>query len=86
MGSILTILSGYKTYVAAVGLVGLAVYNLSVGDFASAGNNFLLALVAVGLRGAVKSQTQEVKEITENQTRHFEYITNKQTQELKSST
>lgn len=85
MGSILTILSGYKTYIAAIGLVGLAVYNLSVGDFASAGNNFLLALVAVGLRGAVHAQTNEVLKITDNQTRRIEQLTDKQTEEIKSS-
>lgn len=86
MGSILALLAGYKTYIAAIGLVGLAVYNLSVGDFPSATNNFLLALAAIGLRHAVTVQTETVKEITEDQTRKIAQITDQQTRNLKSST
>jgi hypothetical protein len=46
----LTLLVQYKTYVAAVGLVGLAVYQASNGDLQTAATTFLGALVAAGLR------------------------------------
>lgn len=85
MGSIFSIFSGYKTYIAAVGLLGLSVYNLSVGDFTAAGNNLLLALAAIGLRHAVTAQTQQVLKITDNQTNRIEQIVDKQVQEMKSA-
>lgn len=46
-------LAGYKTYIGAAGLLGMAVYNLSQGDYANALQNFSLALAAFGLRAAV---------------------------------
>ncbi len=48
--------SGYKTYIAAAGLVGLAVYQASTGDFAQAFQTLMSALVAAGLRSAIASQ------------------------------
>ncbi len=45
--------SGWKTYIAAVGLLGLTVYQLSVGQFDMAGQTFLASLATVGLRHAV---------------------------------
>lgn len=46
-------LSGYKTYIAAVGLAGLALYQLSQAQFELAMQSFLAALAAAGLRDAV---------------------------------
>ena len=51
--NVIDVLSGYKTYIAAVGLVGLAVYQASQGDVQTAFQTFLAALAAVGLRHAV---------------------------------
>jgi hypothetical protein len=51
--AILNLLSGYKTYLAAAGLVGLAVYQLSQGQFEPAIQSVLGAVTAVGLRHAV---------------------------------
>ena len=44
---------GYKTYIAAIGLTGLAVYQVSLGDFDQAAQTILSALAAFGLRHAV---------------------------------
>lgn len=46
-------LNGYKTYVAAAGLFGLAVYQLSQGQLDVAMQTLLGALAAVGLRHAI---------------------------------
>jgi hypothetical protein len=51
-------LSGYKTYVAGVGLFGLAIYQVSTGDYQTAMQSFLAALAAVGLRHAIAKQSQ----------------------------
>ncbi len=53
MMAILNLLSGYKTYLAAVGLLGLAVYQASQSQFEPAFQSLLAALAAVGLRHAV---------------------------------
>lgn len=57
-----------KTYLAAIGLVGLAVYNLSVADYTSAITHFLAALAAAGLRSAVTDQTKQIEQATDRQT------------------
>lgn len=44
---------GWKTYLAAAGLAGLALYQLSQGDYATALHTLGLAGVAAGLRHAV---------------------------------
>ena len=49
-------LAGYKTKLAAVGLVGLAVYQFSQGDYTNAVSSFMLALAAFGLRSAIASR------------------------------
>jgi hypothetical protein len=49
----LRLADGYKTYLAALGLFGLAVYQLSQGDYPAAVQNVLAALAATGLRHAV---------------------------------
>ncbi|WP_162660701.1 hypothetical protein [Tuwongella immobilis] len=50
-------LSGYKTYIAALGLAGLALYQLSQAQFELAMQSFLAALAAAGLRDAVAKST-----------------------------
>lgn len=52
--ALLGVLSGYKTYVAAAGLIGLAVYQLSNGEATNAINSLLAALTAAGLRHAIQ--------------------------------
>ena len=47
-------LNGYKTYLGAAGLFGLALYQLSQGDYQAAFESFGQALIAAGLRGALK--------------------------------
>lgn len=47
------ILSGYKTYVAAAGLVGLAVYQFSQGHYPDAFQSLMAALAAFGIRSAM---------------------------------
>jgi hypothetical protein len=51
--AILNLLNGYKTYIAALGLVGLAVYQVSQGEYDQAVQSFLGALAAAGLRSAI---------------------------------
>jgi len=46
-------LSGWKTYIAAIGLAGLAIYQLSQGDYPHAIETLSAALAAVGLRHAI---------------------------------
>lgn len=48
-----TLGSGYKTYLAAAGLFGLALYDASVGQYEQAVQQFLAALAAAGLRHAI---------------------------------
>lgn len=48
-------LTGYKTYLAALGLFGKALYDASQGDYATAINELLGALAAVGLRHAIST-------------------------------
>ncbi len=46
-------LAGYKTYIACFGLIGLAIYQVSQGQFDTAFQTILAALAAYGLRSAV---------------------------------
>lgn len=46
-------LDGKKTILAAVGLVGLAVYQASIGSYDLAVQSALAALAAFGLRSAI---------------------------------
>lgn len=46
-------LSGWKTYLAAAGLLGLAIYQVSQGDYEHAMQSFMASLAAVGLRHAI---------------------------------
>jgi hypothetical protein len=47
---ILNLLNGYKTYIAAVGLIGLAIYQVSTGQYNMAFQSILAGLAAAGLR------------------------------------
>lgn len=49
----MSFLFGYKTYIAAFGLCGLALYQGSVGQFEQAAQSLLAALAAFGLRQAL---------------------------------
>jgi hypothetical protein len=51
--AILNLINGYKTYLAAAGLFGMALYQFSQGQFDQASQSFLAALAAAGLRHAV---------------------------------
>lgn len=51
--AILNLINGYKTYLAAAGLFGMAVYQFSLGQYDQATQTFLSALAAAGLRHAV---------------------------------
>lgn len=52
----MNILSGWKTYIAGIGLVGLAVYQASISHFSEAFNSLMLALAAFGLRSAIANK------------------------------
>ena len=49
----INVLSGWKTYLAAAGLAGLAVYQVSQKDYTTAYTTFLAALAAAVLRSAI---------------------------------
>lgn len=51
--SILDLINGYKTYIAALGLLGLAIYQASQGQYDQAMQSFMAALAAAGLRNAI---------------------------------
>jgi hypothetical protein len=54
-------LQGYKTYLAAVGLFGLAAYQLSQGQMELATQSFLGGLAALGLGAKVERLIKETK-------------------------
>ena len=56
--SALPALNGIKTYLAAAGLAGLALYQVSTGDYVAAYSSLMGALAAVGLRHAIAKSTQ----------------------------
>jgi hypothetical protein len=58
---ILNVLNGYKTYLAATGLVGLAIYQASTSQYEQAVQSFLAALAAAGLRHAVAKQAARME-------------------------
>jgi hypothetical protein len=47
--------SGWKTYLAAAGLFGLAIYQFSQKDYATMMTTFCAALAAAGLRHAIST-------------------------------
>lgn len=46
-------LSGYRTYLGAAGLFGLAIYQFSQGDYAEAYQSAMQALAVFGARAAI---------------------------------
>lgn len=51
----MALINGYKTYIAAAGLLGLALYQLSQGQMEQAMQSLLAGLAAFGLRNALKN-------------------------------
>ena len=49
----LGVLNGYKTYIAAAGLVGLSLFQFSTGQVPLAIQTLFSALATAGLRGAI---------------------------------
>lgn len=54
-------LDGYKTYVAAAGMFGLALFQFSTGDYGGAWQSLMAALAAVGVRHAVQKAVTEAE-------------------------
>lgn len=59
----LNAVDGYKTYIAAVGLAALAVYQFSIGDVPSAVQSVMAALAAAGLRNAISKSSPEAGKV-----------------------
>ena len=49
----LDFLTGWKTYLAGAGLIGLAVYQLSLGQYEQAWQSLMAGLALLGLRRAM---------------------------------
>lgn len=75
MAFLLKILSGWKTYLAAAGFVGKALFDASNKNYSDAFLDLMAALTAAGLRGAIsneaKKQTEEIRTITADQTKEL---------------
>jgi hypothetical protein len=54
----MNLLAGYKTYIAAAGLLCLGLYQMSVGDVAQAIQNIFAALATFGVRSAIARQAK----------------------------
>ena len=52
----MTFLSGFKSYIAAIGLIGLAVYQASVGQWDLMFQSILGAIGLFGIRHAIAKQ------------------------------
>ncbi len=48
--------AGWSTYLAAAGLLGYALYQVSTGDYPAAVQSFFAALAAFGIRRAVANE------------------------------
>jgi hypothetical protein len=57
MADLLQKIDGYKTYIAAAGLLGLAVFQASTGQYEPALQSLLQAATVAGLRHAVSKAT-----------------------------
>ncbi len=57
-------LDGYKTYIAAFGLLGLGLYQFSQNDYVHAYQSVMAGLAAFGLRGAVSKLHAKVDAAT----------------------
>lgn len=51
--TLLNMLAGYKTYLSAIGLVGLGIYQLSTGDIPTGIQSILGAAAAASLKNAI---------------------------------
>ncbi len=60
----LTIGSGWRTYLAAAGLLGYALYQASTGDYAAAWQSLMAALAAFGLRQAIAKSEAAANQAT----------------------
>lgn len=58
----LSFLNGKKTYLGAVGFFLVAVYQTLQGDYVHAGEAFMAALTAVGIRHAVEKAAPDAKD------------------------
>jgi hypothetical protein len=58
IANLLNSLDGLKTYIAAAGLAGLALYQASIGQYDQASQSILAALAAAGIRHAVAKAAQ----------------------------
>lgn len=54
---ILAVIDGSKTYIAAAGLAGLAIYQLSQGQLTEGAQTLWQALAAAGIRHAITKGT-----------------------------
>ena len=54
----MNLLDGWKTYGAAIGLLGLAIYQFSAKDYAAGLQSLFAALAAFGLRQAIAKASQ----------------------------
>lgn len=57
------ILSGAKSYIAAAGMAGLALYQLTQGQFDLGLQSLLAALAVLGVRHAIAKQDAVVEEV-----------------------
>ncbi len=53
-------LTGLKTYLVAAGLLGLAIYQASVGNYEAAIQSLLAAGAAAGLRNAISGNKEAI--------------------------
>ncbi len=58
MNKFLAALSGNKTYLAAAGFMGLALFQLSTGDIPAAIHSGLAGVTALGLRHAISTTAE----------------------------
>ena len=60
MNDLLKKLEGYKTYSAAIGLLGLAVYQFANEQYELGMQSLFAALAAFGLRSAIEKKVEPV--------------------------
>jgi hypothetical protein len=54
------VLAGSKSYIAAIGLIGLAIYQLTQKDYVAGIQSIMAAIAAFGIRNAVGRQENQV--------------------------
>ncbi len=59
---IINVLTGWKSYLAAAGLFGLALYKVSTGDYPGAWTSLMAALAVFGVRQAIAVQAVATKQ------------------------